>query len=621
VLLHLSFKKAVCDGQRLPEQFVSAIQETEECGSGPTSNSQCSLELLQRSMSKSSEGNRLGDEDLSAEHLQEGVIKKSAVSTGLNHDSLGGYVSLNEQGHLEIAATRSDADMAIFIERVVSKLGGVITNKDRLQWFAQYYSGRTGVQAYHRLLNELRQLAKMPNQWVRLPPPEAGVVLWKMIRTDLWVCGLLPPGDPRRITCDTRVDSDSLQPRLLNCAKDEHICNIEHANAFRTNFAIGALPCCNTPPFCAAPTCKNPLSNMGVSKTCTRRSVASNLAYLRRSDAWPAYHGWGNSFLLDSLKFVDVLGCQDNTTGSCSVEPFDLVLDIGAGVGEFTERLTTRNFAKDYVMIEGNPVSAKLVDKRFFNPVWRSRWWTEQVPHRDADEPVNFHVLRYVLGNKTGDQVDMCNTAISFSNTPDACFQHITTLDTVIPQQLSTEFQEKFAQAGSLFLKIDTDGMDELVIGGMPRLLQERRGQYKDGSPRHLVNFLQFSFVPSAVRRVKHRDGIKSYDLKSVSQLLEDFGFESFLVGPRYLPLSHGSWNDAYMETMYNPDNNAGVGLNYPDFDGRICPWCASLEEPSFAANVVAIRSNHPRAQDLMIALGACDESKDFNLADSMYDP
>merc|ERR1719162_1352094 len=101
----------------------------------------------------------------------------------------------------------------------------------------------------------------------------------------------------------------------------------------------------------------------------------------------------------------------------------------------------------------------------------------------------------------------------------------------------------------------------------MQGLLDETRGKYDDGSERHLVNFLQFEFSPDLMKLAKHREHFSRYDIKSVTKYLESVGFESFIIGPRFLPLSHGSWDDEFMTFTDDPKNNAGVLQNYPDFD------------------------------------------------------
>jgi hypothetical protein len=72
---------------------------------------------------------------------------------------------------------------------------------------------------------------------------------------------------------------------------------------------------------------------------------------MKQEDTWPAYHGWGGSFELDTLKLLDVLSCKG---ADCPEHTFDLALDLGANTGYYTEKLTTRDFAKNYVLVEAH---------------------------------------------------------------------------------------------------------------------------------------------------------------------------------------------------------------------------------------------------------------------------
>jgi len=527
---------------------------------------------------------------------------------------------LDNEGYLSIAALKSDGKMSTFIRRVVEKLGGVVTDVTKLQQFAQLHSGTRSVRTYHHLLKEIRDFAKVGDAWVKLPPPEAGSITSSMIRSDPWVCSLLPPGDPRGITCKDPVDIDGLNPQLLTCGRDG-VCNIEHANAFRTTFAIGALPCCRTKPFCAAPACQDTDLPAPKSSVCTKRPAAENVEYMRQPQVWPAYHGWGGAFELDTLKFVDLLGCGEHPTHRCSNSstPVDLVLDLGANVGYYTEKLTARNFAKNYILIEGNPVTANVIRKRFTDEDWKRRWFSEQVPRRNGVGTPDFEVLSFALSNSSGGTVNMCETEFSFSYAPGGCQRPLSSVDDLLAAELSPTFRKHFDEAREIFIKVDTEGMDELVLRGMRNVLSQLRGEYADGSPRYLVNFMQFEFAPALTLLAKKRGKYTQYDIHSVTWFLEKLGFESFVIGPRFLPLSHGSWHDDYRILTEDPENNAGVRTNYPNFDGRICPWCGDQESASFTADVFVLRSSHPRATELKLALGACKESEDFHLSDPQY--
>jgi len=76
------------------------------------------------------------------------------------------------------------------------------------------------------------------------------------------------------------------------------------------------------------------------------RTPEEYVQYMKEPKSWPAYHGNGGAYELDVLKYLDVLGCRDNSTGKCQSTTFDLVMDLGANIGYFTEKLTLRNFGK-----------------------------------------------------------------------------------------------------------------------------------------------------------------------------------------------------------------------------------------------------------------------------------
>lgn len=443
-----------------------------------------------------------------------------------------------------------------------------------------------------------------------LPPS----VLWHMIRPNPWNCDLLHPADPRAITCRMGPDTEALKPELLACGD---FCNDEHVNSYRTLQQIGALPCCSKSPFCTAPACSSE-AKFEQKRTCTPRSPKDNVAYMKQPDAWPAYHGRGGSFELDIYKFLDLLACRSDDT-SCKQRPFDLLFDLGANHGYYTEKLTLRNFAKNYVMVEANPVTTQILNSRWSNATWKETWFTQQVP-KTSDKNPDFEVVNQALSNHSKGELDMCVTEPSMALPGAACKVPIKSVDSFIPKKLTQKFQDNFLEAQSAFVKVDTEGMDELVLRGMQSLLETQRGEYENGEPRYLVNFLQLEYTPLLMQAAKDREGFTDYDLKTVTRFLEKIGFESFLIGPRFLPLSHGSWDDEYKTFLEDARNNAGKRITYPDFDESTCgEWCKDIEGPSITADIFAVRSSHPRATELKVKLGACQESKDFDVKDSQY--
>jgi hypothetical protein len=41
-------------------------------------------------------------------------------------------------------------------------------------------------------------------------------------------------------------------------------------------------------------------------------------------------------------------------------------------------------------------------------------------------------------------------------------------------------------------------------------------------------------------------------------------------------------------------------------FDDTVCPWCQTMDQPSFTADVFAIRASHPRAAEIKARLQFC---------------
>jgi hypothetical protein len=194
-------------------------------------------------------------------------------------------------------------------------------------------------------------------------------------------------------------------------------------------------------------------------------------------------------------------------------------------------------------------------------------------------------------------------------------------LDAIVPGKLSPVFQSKYAQAQSLYVKMDVDGMDQLAFDGMRALVDEVRGTYADGSPRHLVNFMMLEFCPQCIIETRTEKGFSKYDLGTQVELFQSLGFELFLIGPHYIPLSHGSWSEAYNLLFGNP-KACPTTMPFDKFKEAACLTSegCEIDECMEAADLFAMRSSHPRATEIKLALGACDESHDFDLADEQYD-
>jgi len=425
---------------------------------------------------------------------------------------------------------------------------------------------------------------------------------------DAWNCDL--NHDPCSLTCREPNVIDAIDPHNLGC--DTHTCDQPHHNAFRSIQAIGSLPCCPTFPICAAPACAKASTASLVltpQATCTKRSIKENLAYMQQPDAWTAYHGAGGSFELDISKVFDILGGCEGT--GCAANPFDLVIDLGANGGIWTMKSTLRHFGKNYILVDAGVDVVRDMTSRLQNETWKQCWFTQQVPSHpdipDAKMP-EFEIFHQALSNHSG-VLDLCQTQYLRTG----CTVPLATVDSLLPAKLSPAFQEHFRQAQSAFLKIDVEGMDELVMRGMENLFKEQRGVDKDGNPNFLVNFLYFEFSPLLMYVAKNREGFEWYDLKSVTMFLESQGFETFMIGPRFLPLSHGSWDDEYLTLTSSAARNS---------NGELAPNPTAYRnnpDPTFCSDIFAIRASHPRAAEIKVALGACQESKDFDINDAQY--
>jgi len=535
------------------------------------------------------------------------MASKPSMPDSTNHAALN-----QADGHSAVLMSQKRADgfkVHNFAVEVMARIGGVVRNQAGFDAFLEAQNVEVVQQPLNALLNQYRLEASKEDGWLLLPPPNKGPVLRSFIRSDPWDCNFIPAGDARGGSCGLEVDSLELSPSTLHCGLQ---CSIEHANAYRTLQSIGSLPCCTTPPFCSAPAC-NLLHEP--ERVCEKRSPEENVAYMKQNDTWPSYHGWGGSFELDTLKLIDSLGCKD--ASGCPEKMFDLAIDLGANTGYYTEKLSVRNFAKNYIMIEANPRYANALRERWGTDSWKEKWFTDQVKQPNGNAYPDFEIINHALSNHSEGLLNMCETETSLEEF--GCSVPIASVDSIIAEGLTPAFVEHVKDAKSAYIKIDTEGMDELVLRGMEGLLAETRGEYEDKSPRFLVNFLQFEFSPALMKKAKDREAFAEYDIESVTKFLESQGFETFMIGPRYLPLSHGSWNDEFKTWTADPDNNAGARLNYPKFDDRVCSWCATMTEPSFTSDVFAIRSTHPRASELKVALGACKESKEFDLRDPQY--
>lgn len=254
---------------------------------------------------------------------------------------------------------------------------------------------------------------------------------------------------------------------------------------------------------------------------------------------------------------------------------------------------------------------------RFGNASWRKRFVLQQSTVRGgaiASDP-QFEFMNFALSDQSGGVLDTCGYQQDLGNTSYInCTAEMATADSLIPGRLSPEFASRFSEAQSAYVKIDTEGMDEKVLHGMKGLLDEKRGS------GFLVNFLMLEFCTYCSERVRKFHSLPAYDLKTLVQTIESLGFEAFLMGPRYLPLSHGSWDDAFLSFSQDSNNARCHTDRYPKFKEIYGDVPCTEEDGVFTSDIFALRASHPKAAEIKVALGACSESQDFNTSDPQYD-
>jgi hypothetical protein len=338
-------------------------------------------------------------------------------------------------------------------------------------------------------------------------------------------------------------------------------------------------------------------------------------------DVWPAYHHVSGSTELDVTKHWDVLGRLHGKQPK--LPPFDLVLDLGANWGLVTEKLVMRRFAKDYIMIDAYDFR-EVHERRFLNPTWRREFLSESVASWPGALPVHHHFefLNFALSDKAEGSVFICgwhpDDKKKTSWNSDKCTVKTATMDSIVPGRLSPKFAQIFANAQSAYVKLDVEGMEQLTLQGMTRLLSEKRDS------DYLVNFMMLEYCTPCVAEVRKQHKMKSaYDLKTLAATLESLGFEAFLMGPRYIPLTHGSWDDDFVKFIHDEANWSCDGERYPMFK-QLYPEVykkGSCQMPqTFTGDVFAVRATYPKVADIKVALGSCAESHDFDAEDAQYE-
>lgn len=555
-----------------------------------------------------------------------------------SQDTVGSLASVDANGYKTVAMSNSESEMSSFARRVIEHLGGSVLDMSRLKELGSKHSGGLA-HGFEKLLQDISEISKdAASSWILLPPPLPGKVTYRMVEPTQYKCSLLNQIDPRNVGCEDDVSDQKLSPFLIDCGQDSNNpCSPKMANAFRLNYEIGSLPCC---PYsenaCAAPMCDFMPKADGALKAdkehvapkCTDRPASESVQYLTGGKTWPAYHGYGGAFELDALKIIDMLGCRSDAQ-NCQGNPINTVVDIGSGEGEFSEMLLARNFARTYVMIEANSNKASSLRNRWYNQDYRSNWFGHQYgfvpPSMGASEKFkaqpNILVMHSALSHMDGHKMNMCINEPSMAENTDGCSPSSVTFDSMYQTQVPRVFRNLMSRATSSYIRLSAGGMDQMILEGMAEYLGATRGNYTNGEPRHLVNFIQVKVNPSTMQMTQSQEDFKDYNLKTMVKQLAGLGFVSFLMGPRYIQLSHGAWSDKFLDYLGNPSKSRDASKQLPDLSAAKCHWCkqASKEDATRSFEILAIRNSYPDLQKLKLALGACSESHDFTLQDKEY--
>ena len=256
----------------------------------------------------------------------------------------------------------------------------------------------------------------------------------------------------------------------------------------------------------------------------------------------------------------------------------DFAIDVGAHAGTFSDKVRWRFPYAAFALLDADPnlVSSWLVpgysrleDTAVFN----------RVLDNVSDAPVQ------LLGSG-GVQPANGRAAAADSTAPQSADGEgrllTSRLDDVIPLELPPSLRMRWEAAACVSLKVDTEGMDELVLRGFDAALSRRHG-------RAVVQIVQLEFSPAQMREVNPDVGV--YNLNSTRSFLEARGFAVFWIGPNFVPITHGAWTDKYLElAQQKPETLLGPGMA-----GR-----------TMATDLLAVREDYPLLPKLRQLLGSC---------------
>lgn len=188
----------------------------------------------------------------------------------------------------------------------------------------------------------------------------------------------------------------------------------------------------------------------------------------------------------------------------------DLVLDIGANVGQYASLLREGGFSGKIVSFE--PISSahsKLLSLSRNDPMWEI---APQMAIGNDDGSVEINISSNSYSSSILDLLDS-----HLRSAPDAAFCN---KETVRLSRLDTIAAQYINQSRNTFLKIDVQGYERQVIEGAKQILSELKGIQ-----------LELSLVPLYKDQPLYLEMVK---------LIEDLGFELYAYVPGFTDLQSG---------------------------------------------------------------------------------
>lgn len=173
-----------------------------------------------------------------------------------------------------------------------------------------------------------------------------------------------------------------------------------------------------------------------------------------------------NRFGIDLHRYRPEQSGMGRLARMLSIHGIDIVLDVGANVGQFAMALRSAGYAQQIISFE--PLSA--AHAQLVRNSKRDRNWKvgPQVALGDSEGELTIHVSKNLVSSSA---LRMLDTHISAA--PDSAYienerVRVCTLDSIAPPYLSTSM--------AAFLKIDTQGYEQHVLNGAAESLERIKG-------------------------------------------------------------------------------------------------------------------------------------------------